>query len=325
MKILAIAAALCCVAGSCGAQDNAASHFEVRKNERTITPLDVVREFQGTEPDTYRLGEGDEITIDVWGRPELSGKQVIGPDGRITVPVAGAVELRNLSRDEAVEAIRNALKPFYLEPAVTLRIDRYTSNRVFILGRVANPGALQFDSTPTILDVITRAGALPVGGAGSEKASLNRCAVVRGDRIIWINLKTLLTDGNLAYNIRLRRNDLVYIPDSDDELVYVLGEVQHPGAVRLTPQMTMMDAFAQAGGPTRDAAANRIQVVRPVAGERRVITLKEIVQPKPEINFGLQQGDIIYVPRRGLASFGYWMDKMNTIATFGIFGAAVAK
>jgi polysaccharide biosynthesis/export protein len=325
VKTWAAVAALSCIVGCCAAQESANSHFEIRKNERKITPLDVIREFQGAEPDAYLLGDGDEITIDVWNRPELSGKHVIGPDGRITVPVAGSVEVRNLSRDRAVEAIRKVLAPLYLEPSVTLRIDRYTSNRVFILGRVANPGALQFDSTPTVLDVITRAGALPVGGAGSEKAALNRCAIVRGDRIVWINLKTLLTEGNLAYNIRLRRDDLVYIPDSDDELVYVLGEVQHPGAVRLTPQMTMMDAFAQAGGPTKDAAANKIQVIRPVAGERRTITIKEIMAPKPEINVGLQQGDIIYVPRRGLATFGYWMDKVNTIATFGIFGAAVAK
>jgi polysaccharide export outer membrane protein len=281
------------------------------------------RRFRG--PDAYRLGEGDEITVDVWGRPELSGKHVVGPDGRITLPVAGTLLVRNLSRDEAVDAIRKALAPFYVEPAVTLRVDRYTSNRVFVLGRVANPGALQFDSTPTLLDVITRAGALPVGGAGAEKATLNRCAVVRGDRIVWIDLKTLLTETNLAYNIRLRRNDLVYIPDSDDELVYVLGEVEHPGAIRLTPQMTMMDAFAQAGGPTKDAAITKIQLVRPVAGEHRVVTIKEILKPQPEVNVGLQQGDIIYVPRRGLATFGYWMDKVNPIATFGIFGAAVAK
>jgi polysaccharide export outer membrane protein len=313
------------IAGCCWGQDSTAGHFEIRKNERKITPLDVLREFQGEDAGIYQLGDGDELTIEVWGRPELSGKHVIGPDGRITLPVAGSLELRNLSRDQAAEAVHKALAPYYLDPAVTLRIDRYTSNRVFILGRVANPGALQFESTPTLLDVITRAGALPVGGAGSEKAALNRCAVVQGDRIVWINLKTLLTDGNLAYNIRLRRNDVVYIPDSDDELVYVLGEVQHPGAVRLTPQMTMMDAFAQSGGPTRDAAATHIQLIRPVAGERRTITLKDIVEPKPEINFALQQGDIIYVPRRGMATFGYWMEKLNTIATFGIFGAAVAK
>ncbi len=324
MRILRITAWLCLAATACVAQEPAAG-FDVGKRERKTTPLDVLQDFQGPERDAYLLGEGDELTIEVWNRPELSGKHVVGPDGRITLPVAGAIELRNLTRAQAVEAIRQALSAYYLEPSVTLRIDRYTSNRVYVLGRVANPGALQFDATPTLLDVITRAGALPVGGAGAEKAALNRCAVIRTDRIVWIDLKALLSAGNLAYNIHLRRNDLVYIPDSDDQLVYVLGEVEHPGAIRLTPEMSMMDAFAQAGGPTKDAAANRIQVVRPSAGQKRIVTMKQIVEPRAEVNVALQEGDIIYVPRRGLASFGYLMEKVGVVATFGIFGAAVAK
>ncbi len=313
-------------AASALAQQDQSNNFEVHTKERKITPVELIREFQGPDPDGYLIGEGDEITLEVWGRPELSGKHVVGPDGRITVPVVGTVRVSNLSRDAAVEVVRKALAPLYMEPAVTLRIDRYVSNRIFVLGRVANPGALQFDAIPTLLEAITRAGSLPVGGASAEKATLNRCAVIRGgDRIVWINLKAVLAEGNLAYNIRLRRNDIVYIPDSDDQLVYVLGEVQHPGAIRLTPEMTMMDAFAQAGGPTKDASTNHIQMIRPVNGENRVISMKQIVQPQPEVNVALQEGDIVYVPRRGLANFGYWIEKLNPIATFMIFGAAVAK
>ena len=300
--------------------------FPLVHKERAVTGLDALREFQGEEPTVYRLGEGDEIALDVWGRPELSGKHIVGPDGRITVPVAGAVKLLDLTRDQAEETVRKALAPLYLEPAVTLRIDRYASNRVFVLGRVASPGALQFDTMPTLLEVITRAGALPIGGIGAEKATLNRCAVIRGtDKMVWINLKALFSQGNLAYNIRLRRNDVIYIPDSDDQMVYVLGEVQHPGAFRLTPDMSLMDAFAQAGGPSKDASTNHIQLVRPAQSLKRELTMREVSKANPEVNVALQEGDIIFVPRRGLANFGYWIDKVSPIATFMIFGAAVAK
>jgi polysaccharide export outer membrane protein len=179
---------------------------------------------------------------------------------------------------------------------------------------------------PTLLEVITRAGALPIGGIGAEKATLNRCAVIRGsDRMVWINLKALFSQGNLAYNIRLRRNDVIYIPDSDDQMVYVLGEVHHPGAFRLTPDMSMMDAFAQAGGPTKDASTNHMQLIRPVQSEKRTFTMKQITEPQREINAALQEGDIIFVPKRGLANFGYWIEKFNPIATVLILGAAVGK
>ena len=73
-------------------------------------------------------------------------------------------------------------------------------------------------------------GGLPVGGVGAEKAVLTRVAIFRGrDKMVWVNLKNLLSGKELALNIRLQRNDVVYLPDGDDQLVYVMGEVARPG------------------------------------------------------------------------------------------------
>ena len=56
-------------------------------------PLEVLRNFEPAEDEEYRLGKGDEIAVDFAGRPELSAKLVIGPDGRITLPLAGDIVL----------------------------------------------------------------------------------------------------------------------------------------------------------------------------------------------------------------------------------------
>ena len=143
--------------------------FQVRSKENAISTAEIIRRFEGPRVDSYTLGEGDEITIEVWNHPELSGKHVIGPDGKITVPVAGVLPVAKLSREDAQISIAKALEKFYADLSVTVRVDRYTSFRVFILGRVSSPGALQFETQPTLLDVVTRAGGLPIGGVGAEK------------------------------------------------------------------------------------------------------------------------------------------------------------
>jgi polysaccharide export outer membrane protein len=141
--------------------------------------------------------------------------------------------------------------------------------------------------------------------------------------MIWVDLKTLVSQGNLSLNIRLSRNDLVYMPDAGDQLVYVLGEVQHPGAFRLTPDMSFLDAFTQAGGLSQDAAPDKIQVVRSTTGAHREFAFKQLVTSPPSTNVALEEGDIIYVPRSGLAKFGYVLQKASPLTGFAIIGSVL--
>ncbi len=155
-------------------------HFKVRSETKVISTEDIVRQFEAPELVSYTLGKGDEITLEIWNHPELSGKHLVGPDGKITLPVAGVVSILDCTREEAQKKIAGAFATLYSDLAVTVRVDHYTSYRIFVLGRVGNPGALQFDSQPTLLDVITRAAVLPIGGIGADKAGLGRCAIIRG-------------------------------------------------------------------------------------------------------------------------------------------------
>lgn len=278
--------------------------------------------FDAPAESIYRLGKGDEIDVHVWNRPELSGKHTIGPDGRISMPVAGVVEVDTLPRSEAAARIEHALGDFYEHVDVNVSVDNYVANRILLLGRVENPGIVRFETQPTLLEALARGGTLPVL---DKQATLTRCAIFRGrDRILWIDLQKLLAEGELGWNIRLQPNDLIYIPDSDDTLVYVLGEVHRPGAYRLTPAMTVMDALSQAGGPTVDAFKRTIYVVRPNADEKRVISLDDILNPNPDINFALEEGDVIYVPRNGLAKVGYALEKLSAFASVLILEAVAS-
>src|SRR5271165_5016987 len=129
----------CC--GLVAAQDQGAD-FQVRTIQRTITPEEIVRQFQAPEMTSYSLGDGDEITVEVWNHAELSGHHVIGPDGKITIPIAGILKVVDLTREQAQKAVSEAFSRYYSDLSVTVRVDRYTSYRVYILGRAAVPGVL---------------------------------------------------------------------------------------------------------------------------------------------------------------------------------------
>lgn len=307
-----------------GKKDARLDTFEVKvgTQEDKFSPAEILALFEAPEDNAYRLGPGDVLSVEVWDRPELSGNHVVGPDGQITLPVAGDLRLAGLDRQEASRAVAAAIGAFYRDPVVTLRLDQYVSNHIYVLGRVSNPGLISFEEAPTLLGAITRAGGLPVGGVGADKATLTRCAIFRGkDRMVWIDLSRLLT-GDMTLNVRLQKNDLVYIPDANDQLVYVLGAVNHPGAFNLTPEMSFMDALALAGGPAEGASLSRMKVIRAGKELRRKVSLEKILKPRAGLNVLLEENDIVFVPKSGLEQFSYLTSKLNPITSLMLVGTA---
>ena len=288
--------------------------FRAYTKSQQYTSAEILAEFEEDEDAVYHLGAGDQIAVSVWDRPELSGLHRVGPDGRITLPVTGTVKVAGFTRMEAAKAITSNLARAYTNLAVTVRVEQYVSNRILVVGRVENPGIIEFNTRPTLLEALARAGALPLL---RPEQLLTRCAVLRGrDKIAWINVSDLLVGGNLNLNLRLKPNDVVYIPDSTDTSVYVLGQVLRPGVYRHTPEMTFMDALAQAGGLTEDAVPWTIYLVRPSEHMNVKVDLKEFLKPKRGINVQLKEGDILYVPRSDIRKVGYVLQQLSPLNWF---------
>jgi polysaccharide export outer membrane protein len=252
----------------------------------------------------YLIGSGDVVRVEVFGRPEVSGKHIVGPDGNITVPIAGNIVLTDRTRDEARSLIDQKLRQYFTHPFVTFIVDEYSSNQVTVLGRVERAGLQKFAKSPTLAEVLANAGAMPIL---DKQATLTRCAIMRGrEKLIWVDLKSLL-NGDPAFNLRMKKGDIVYIPDSSDTAVYVLGSVPKPGSYRITPRMTLLDALAQAGGPNEDAAPKQIGVYRSGATKPEIISLTDLMDVSRKVNFALEDGDVIFVPRNTMAEIGYAM------------------
>ncbi len=305
---------------SCGAWEtipdatpNAANAFEIPDRSKRISQPSAIKEFieETKKVDDYLLYDGDDINIEVIGRPELSGVQPIGPDGRISLSVVGSVMVRNLTREQAAETINKALSPYYLNIFTTVRVEHYKSNRITVIGRVERPGEILFNTPPRLLDILAQAGGMPLM---RKEQVLTRCAIIRKNTIIWIDLTHLLT-GDTNLNVPLQRNDVVYIPDATDTAVFVLGAVNTPGVLRLTPQMSFMDAISQAGGITKDGNFSEVHLIRPSADVNMVIDMSDVLTPQKNLNVAINEGDIIFVPRSKAAKIGYILQEINPFTT----------
>ena len=278
-------------------------------------PLD----FEASQPradEEYLLGGGDDIIVSVSGRPELSGPHVIGPDGRITMPVVGTVNIGEKSRDDAAKAIDAAISKYYSgEISSTVQVTKYGSNHILLLGAIEHPGVITFDQPPSLLEAITKGGL--VNNADRTTQTARKCVIYRGDdKVMNVNLSERFDSKRALNDIRLRRNDIVYIPEDQESLISVLGEVTHPGPERLNGNSTLTTLLANAGGITEKAGNPLIQVITPSTGKVQTVKFKDLLRPPSGSDIALHDGDVIYVPRSGLASTGFFFQQLSPI--FGV-------
>jgi polysaccharide export outer membrane protein len=286
-----------------------------------LGPEKELKNFEPAVDEEYTLGAGDEIALDFPGRPELSKKYIVGPDGRITLPIAGPLMIANLTRPAAAKAIVDALSADYTNLSVTVNIEKYGSNRIIVLGNVQHPGVFDFDSTPTLLDAVSRGG---LQSTPSNKDGLpDRCMIYRGnDQVLEVDLRSLMRSGSAMADIRLRRNDIVFIPSQADLFVTVLGEVKNPGAIPLTNESTLPSVLAQAGGLGEGAGSTpNIQIIDKASNTSRILPWKQLMTPGGISEVSLKPGDVIVIPKSGFYKVTYFFQRLSPMTSLMTLGA----
>ncbi len=297
----------------------------------TIRNQKALESFEPAANEEYTLGPGDEISLDFPGRPELASKSTVGPDGRITLPLVGPIHVAELSRTDSGKAIADALSKYYTDLSVTVKIDKYSSNRVRVLGYVQHPGEILFEETPTLLDAIGRAGLIsPTVSKDGVATNVGTgipemCTIFRGnDTAVQVQLRTLLMSGNSLADMRLRRNDIVYVPQPKELFVSVLGAVTKPGNVPLTPESTLSSILAMAGGLTDGAGSSpNIRIIQPSTGKDFKVSYKKLMTLAGQQEFTIHSGDVIIIPKSGFENFTYVLQKISPIATIVSLAALV--
>lgn len=283
---------------------------EVQKFASAEFIKELSKEKQGNQ--RYRLGPGDVLDISVWRRPELSRQNVIvAPDGVISMPQVGILNVNGMTIAETTSEIQTILSRGYENPEVSLLVREYHNNKAFVLGRVSQPGVVNFPGNGTLLEALALAGGLPHIG---KDTFLTKCAIIRdNDTVIWIDLRDLLDHGNMALNAKIMNNDVIFIPEAEDEMAMVLGEVRQAGPVMLKRGLNVIDALMRSGGYTEEANLEKVFILRPNGNQGSIeqINLKVMLETGDlSQNYALQKDDIVYVSPTGMRKFNYAMEQL---------------
>ena len=158
----------------------------------------------------YRLGVGDLIKVVVWKNTEVSGEFRIRPDGKFSMPLIGDILAEGNTTDSISMQIEQKLKLFIESPFVSTILMEAASNRVFILGEVANPGAYTRGGSLTALQ------ALSLAGGFTEFASKEKMILVRGtgenQQNIPLSYSKMLRSPGEENNPVLQRGDTIVVP-----------------------------------------------------------------------------------------------------------------
>ena len=262
-----------------------------------------------TELGDYKLGAGDELQIYAMDIMELNRRYVIGPDGKITVPGFGVLSLDGLTREQAAKLITDRVKQQYLSPRIDVIVEAYNNNRIFVLGEVRKPGQYNFPGRPLLLSALARAEGL------TDKADMRACTIVRGKgMLIEIDLYDLLRKGDQTLNVPLLPEDAVYVRADEEHTFFVLGEVKNPGVFPRGQDVDVVRAIALAGGYTEDGALQKVHIIRrtkPGEPELLDVDMSGLLKGKLVNSPPLESGDIVFVERRGMAKFNYYLRQVT--------------
>lgn len=158
----------------------------------------------------YRIGRGDKLRVDVYKEVDLSNALQVRPDGRITLPLIGNLSAVGQTPMQLQRRVAELLKEYVANPVVTVMVTEVADRVAYVLGEVAQPGAVPLKGPMTVLQ------ALAVAGGFKEFANPRNIRILRRNgnpervETIYFNYKDALKDDG---------GDVVYLVEGDTVIV----------------------------------------------------------------------------------------------------------
>ncbi len=245
----------------------------------------------------YVLGPGDMVNVRVYQDDDMNVTLRVRPDGKLVLPLAGAVAVDGLTELEAAERIREKLAgDYYRDPLVNVEVTEFVANRAYVLGGVRKPGSYPIHAKDRVLDLVQRAGGMVGEGGGfafiydQNDAEGGAPAAVQR-----VSLTDILQSADFQQNVPVRSGATVYVGGHSN--VFVMGAVKNPGAYQLTAGVTLLRALSLAGGPTPRANEEKVWIYRGTPIQGTQTNIEDVIDEQAEDPL-LLPGDLVFVPQR---------------------------
>ena len=253
--------------------------------------MEVFRTTDGAQaPDTYVLGEGDEVHVSIFGSSQTDIHQRIGEDGSIHPAGAARIFLKGMTLAQAREAVRKALASYYSfrtdQIAVTITTARTVS--VSLYGEVKLQGGYTMSALNTAFN------ALAAAGGPTEIGSVRNIQRSRGGKTSRLDLYAYMTAPNAGVQYDLQNNDVFFIPVAQ-KVVKIEGAVYRPMRYEMVEGETLVDLIQFAGGLTDNAYREFVQIERYIGGEKKYLefNLENVMQRSQVVP--LEAGDVVRI------------------------------
>ncbi|MCU1241121.1 MAG: polysaccharide export protein [Candidatus Acidoferrum typicum] len=263
------------------------------------------------------IGPEDTLNIVAGEAEEISKTWRVSANGDLALPMIGHIHAAGLTVAQLEEQIAEKLKAFIREPHVSVYISEFRSQPVTIEGAVAKPGTIQTEGPKTLLNVLmmaggpnaagptviltrkTKNGSIPLDGAKTD---------ANGEySTVELKLKDVMNASSPAANLIMRPHDVLSV-STKQRLVYIIGQVNRPGAVELDTQdsVSAMQVLAAAGGLTSLAVPSNTAIMhvdeKGQYSKVASINLKSVMNGKGADRM-LTPGDIVVVPENHIKSY----------------------
>jgi polysaccharide export outer membrane protein len=171
-------------------------------------------ESNQADESTYLIGPFDTLRITVRGHPDLSGTNIVRPDGRITIPLVEDVIAANKTPQQLARDLEEKLRSTIRDPRVEVDVVEAvgpSEQRIKVIGSVGQLSALRYREGMTLLDVVIEAGGISPFAAANDAVVYRR--TTSGTEEIPVRLGDLVGEGDQTANMAMRPGDVVMIPE----------------------------------------------------------------------------------------------------------------
>lgn len=174
--------------------------------------IDRFGELPDGPPPRYRIEPSDVLTVMYRYTPEYDRTVTVQPDGYITLPIVGAVDIGGMTVDEATEAVRVQAAQRLRDPEITIEMKEFQRPRFFVGGEVGKPGEFPLRGQIGVLEAIAMAGGFKSSAKHSRVVLVRRLDHNRAFRAV-VDAKELAKNGE-ARDYTLQAGDLLFVPQN---------------------------------------------------------------------------------------------------------------
>ena len=236
-------------------------------------------------PQSYVVGPGDEVKVDIYGASQKSSTYTVTPDGDIVIDGYGPINLSGLTVKQANARLRSTLGSRYSSSSIKLTLGQTRTITVNVMGEVQNPGTYSLSAFASVFHALYMAGGVSsIGTLRSIKVFRN------GKEISVVDVYDYILNGKLSGNVRLQDNDVIMVGPYEC-IVDIAGKVKRPMYYEMKKNESVQTLLKYAGSFAGDAYTKSVRVVRKNGSRYGVFNVQEFDMG----SFHLADGDSVTV------------------------------